>query len=77
MPTTCDSLEIYCYHYHGLFWIGWIRSLKLERPTLYYDDTPTAIIYPESWLDYVTLGFSQESVMKKLRKRYEKLKNIH
>ena len=34
-------------------------------------------MYPESWIDYVTVGFTKGSVMRKLRKRYEKLKDIH
>ena len=77
MATSADSHRIYCYPFWGCIWIGWIVSLKLERPILYCDDTPTAIMYPESWLDYVTIGLSQESVANKLRRRYEKLKNLH
>lgn len=78
MPTTFDMrYRIYCYQYCKFFWIGWIKSKKLHQEPLYFDDTKTVMMFPESWLDYVTFGFTRYSVMKKLRKRYEKFENLH
>lgn len=77
MATTHDGYYIYCYNFHGLFWFGWIMTKKLHNTPLYFDDTPTTIMFPESWIDYVTFGLSQTSVFNKLRKRYERLKDIH
>ena len=77
MATSLDSHQIYCYQFCRYFWIGWIMSKKLHEPTLYFDNDQTVLMFPESWIDYVTIGFDNYSVMKKLRKRYEKLKNLY
>ena len=71
-----DFQRCYCYKY-GLFYIGWTISVKSQENLYYSDNTRTVLMYPESWIDYVTIGFTKGSVMKKLRKRYEKLKNFH
>ena len=78
MPTTFDELyRIYCYPYGKWLWIGWIESKKIPLTLPYFDNSPTICMYPEHWIDYVTFGFTKHSVMNKLRKRYEKLKNLH
>ena len=78
MPTYPDvHYRIYCYRFCKLFWFGWIESRKIHQDPLYFDDAKTILMFPESWIDYVTIGFTRYSVMKRLRKRYEKLKDIH
>lgn len=76
MKIAPDYQRAYCFKY-GLLYIGWTMSVKRQENPYYFDDRKTLLIYPESWLDYVTFGFTKESVMNKLRKRYEKLKNLH
>jgi hypothetical protein len=78
MPSGFEQrYHIYCYSFRNIFWIGWIYSMKWPLPKRYFNDEPYQVFCPESWLDYVTFGFTREAVMKKLRKRYEKLKDIH
>lgn len=76
MPTTADHYHIRWHRYGPWLYIGWIESLKLEERPLYHDDAKTVLMFPQSWIDYITIGFTPDSVMKKLRKRCEKLKNM-
>lgn len=76
MRIKPDYQRAYCYKY-GLLYIGWAISIKTQENPYYCDNRKTILMYPESWIDYVTIGFTKESVMKKLRKHYEKLKNLH
>lgn len=76
MKIAPDYQRCYCFKY-GLLYIGWVMSIKTQENPYYFDNRKTLIMYPESWLDYVTIGFTKESVMKKLRRYYEKLKDIH
>lgn len=72
-----DSYNVYCYPIRRHFWFGWIMSMKPNSPISRFDNIPNTILMPAPWVDYVTFGFSKEAVTKKLRRRYEKLKNIH
>lgn len=49
------------------FWIGWILKKNTETVPLYYDSTPSIEIYPESTIEYVTLGLSYKNVFKRLK----------
>lgn len=71
MPTI-DKANAYVYKYKFL-WIGWIVVSRKDDPIFYYDNTPTVYLYPQSEIDYCVLGFAKENVMKKLKKRCEKL----
>lgn len=78
MPTGFDELyHTYCYQYGKWLWIGWIESKKVGERPITLDTEQTIFLLPDSWIDYVTIGFTRYSVMKRLRKRHEKLKNIH
>lgn len=71
MRIAPDFQRCYCYRYFRFIYIGWVVAIKTNEPRYYCDNAKTVIMYPESWLDYVTIGFTKDSVMKKLRKHYE------
>lgn len=72
MNIRPDHQRVYCYKY-GFLYIGWIVSIKCQENPYYFDNRKTVLMYPESWLDYLVCGFTKDSVMRKLRKYYEKL----
>lgn len=54
-------------------WIGWLM-VKREMTMLYADNNPYMTMQPDMEVSYVTFGFSQKSVMRRLTKKAEKLK---
>ena len=77
MATTTDYYNMHCYPLGKHLWFGWIMSIKHEVAPYYFDNEKTALMLPTTWVDYVTFGFTKDAVTNKLRKQYEKLKNLH
>ena len=70
---ACDTVGVkqircFCFKFWGIVWIGWVLERHLDPTPLYYDDTPYVIMHSAEDIHYATIGFTRNSVMKRLQK---------
>lgn len=55
----------------GFLWVGWIIVLH-DSAEYYYDDSPYLTLHSDPGLVYLTFGFTEKSVRKRMGKVCEK-----
>ena len=65
------KINAYVYRRRFLF-IGWLTVYKPEEPILYSDDCKTITVSNEYELPYMTVGFTERGVIRKLTNYIER-----
>lgn len=56
---------------HKFIYVGWIVIYRPNEPILYADNTKTITMHNEYELSYMTIGFTEKRVTRKLSKYIE------
>ncbi len=64
-------IRAFCYPFWGIFRIGWVMVKDPVQPVLYYDSAPTVTLHSTNDLRYVTIGFTERGVLRRLKKYVE------
>lgn len=75
---ACDDFGIkriraFCYPVWGIFRIGWVMVKEPEPTYLYCDNRPYVRLYSTNELRYVTVGFTERGVLRRLKKYVESI----
>ena len=75
---ACEKIGVhyirgYVYPYWGIFRIGWVMVNAPEPSFLYCDNAPTISMYSSNDLRYITIGFTERGVLRRLKKYVESI----
>lgn len=64
----------YVFPFWGIFRLGWVTVKGPAEPECYYhDDAPTLTMYRTDFLKYVTVGFTERGVVRRMKKYVESI----
>lgn len=66
-------IRAYCYPFWKIFRIGWVIVQESDPTFLYCDDAPTLTVYSSDSLKYMTIGFTESGVLRRLKKYVESI----
>ena len=75
---ACETLGVnyirgYVHPFWGVFRIGWVMVNTPDPSFLYCDNAPTISMYSSNNLRYVTIGFTERGVLRRLKKYVESI----
>ena len=73
--STKSAVKAYVFK-KWIFYIGWIVIRTPEKSILYYDNAKTHIVHYEYGLPYMTIGFTEKDVMRRLKRYIEQHPNL-